>query len=161
MVKGKSPMAAPIGVVVCFLAPPAGFLFQLVDRARRHRPRRSLEAIDAQYGEDPLAAVLAPHGAAKWPIVSLLPFLLDPEHWPFVKPTFIERAARATGIDVEYEPLPNARTCELVRDLYEQVAVTLGERGFAPRDFIDVQTFLWVASGMAREANEERARKDK
>jgi hypothetical protein len=37
--------------------------------------------------------------------------------------------------------------------------VTLGERGFAPRDFIDVQTFLWVASGMAREASEERALK--
>jgi hypothetical protein len=106
-----------------------------------------------------LASVLAPHGAAKWPIVSLLPFLLDPEHWPFVKPTFIERAARATGIDVEYDPLPNARTYELIRDLYEHVAVTLGERGFAPRDFIDVQTFLWVASGMAREASEERALK--
>jgi hypothetical protein len=107
-----------------------------------------------------LAAVLAPHGAAKWPIVSLLPFLLDPEHWPFVKPTFIERAAKATGIDVEYDPLPNARTYELVRDLYEHVAVTLGERGLAPRDFIDVQTFLWVASGMAREAKDERARKE-
>ena len=104
-----------------------------------------------------LAAVLAPHGAAKWPIVSLLPFLLDPEHWPFVKPTFIERAAKATGIDVEYDPLPNARTYELVRDLYEDIAVTLGERGFAPRDFIDVHTFLWVASGMAREASEERS----
>ncbi len=55
---------------------------------------------------------------------------------------------------------PNARTYELVRQLYEQVALILGERGFAPRDFIDVQTFLWVASGMKREVDEERARKD-
>jgi hypothetical protein len=107
-----------------------------------------------------LAAVLAPHGAAKWTIVSLLPFLLDPEHWPFVKPTFIERAEKATGIEVEYDPLPNARTYTLVRDLYEHVAAALGERGFAPRDFIDVQNFLWIASGMAREMKEERARMD-
>jgi len=41
-----------------------------------------------------LAEVLAPHGAAKWTIVSLLPFLLDPEQWPFVKPTFIERGVK-------------------------------------------------------------------
>ena len=105
-----------------------------------------------------LAAVLTPHGAAKWPIVSLLPFLLDPEHWPFVKPTFIERVSEATGIDVEYDPLPNARTYELVRDLYQHVSVTLKERAFAPRDFIDVHTFLWVASGLAREASDERTR---
>jgi hypothetical protein len=107
-----------------------------------------------------LAATLMPYGAAKWTIVSLLPFLLDPEHWPFVKPTFIERAVNATGIDVEYQPQPNARTYELIRQLYELVAVTLGDRGFAPRDFIDVQTFLWVASGMKRELHEQRERKD-
>jgi hypothetical protein len=107
-----------------------------------------------------LATTLAPHGAAKWTIVSLLPFLLDPEHWPFVKPTFIERAVSATGIDVEYQPQPNARTYELIRQLYEVVAITLGDRGFAPRDFIDVQTFLWVASGMKRELHEQRDRKD-
>lgn len=107
-----------------------------------------------------LAATLTPHGAAKWPIVSLLPFLLDPEHWPFVKPTFIERAVSATGIDVEYQPQPNARTYELIRQLYDRVAVVLGDRGFAPRDFIDVQTFLWVASGMKRELHEQRDRKD-
>ncbi len=107
-----------------------------------------------------LATALAPHGAAKWPIVSLLPFLLAPERWPFVKPTFIERASKATGIDVEYDPQPNARTYELVRDLYEHVARTLGDRGLAPRDFIDVQTFLWVASGMAREMRDKRHRKE-
>jgi hypothetical protein len=108
-----------------------------------------------------LAAALAPHGAAKWPIVSLLPFLLDPEHWPFVKPTFIQRAEKATGIDVEYDANPNARTYELVRDLYAHVFAALVERGLAPRDFIDVQTFLWVASGMARERDDQRAKKDK
>jgi hypothetical protein len=106
-----------------------------------------------------LANLLAPHGAAKWPIVSLLPFLLDREHWPFVKPTFIERAVKATGIEVDYDARPNAHTYELIRELYEQVAVTLGERGFAPRDFIDVQTFLWVASGMKREADEKPKKK--
>jgi hypothetical protein len=106
-----------------------------------------------------LAEALAPHGAAKWTIVSLIPFLLAPEEWPFVKPTFIERGVKATGIDVEYQPTPNARTYSLIRELYEVVAINLGRKGFAPRDFIDVQTFLWVASGMKREAIEQRERK--
>jgi hypothetical protein len=104
-----------------------------------------------------LAVGLAPAGAAKWTICSLIPFLLEPETWPFVKPTFIERTEKATGIDVEYDSKPNARTYRLVRDLYEHVALLLGERGLVPRDFIDVQTFLWIASGMAREMVESRA----
>ena len=108
-----------------------------------------------------LAAVLMPHGAAKWTIVSLLPFLLNPARWPFVKPTFIERTTKATGVEVDYESQPNAHTYNLIRELYEKVFRTLSERGpmFAPRDFIDVQTFLWVASGMKRGVGEERARK--
>jgi hypothetical protein len=105
-----------------------------------------------------LAEALRPHGAAKWTVCSLIPFLLAPEKWPFVKPTAIERAVAATGIDVEYEPMPNARTYRLVRDLYEHVFALLIERGFKPRDAIDVQTFLWIASGMAREMIEERER---
>lgn len=103
------------------------------------------------------ALALAPHSAAKWTVCSLIPFLLNPDRWPFVKPTFIRRAEKATGIDVEYDPKPNARTYSLVRELYEHVAILLGDRAFAPRDFIDVQTFLWVASGMAREAIDARA----
>jgi hypothetical protein len=97
-----------------------------------------------------LGRVLAPYGAAKWPVVSLLPFLLDPGSWPFVKPTSAKAAVEATGFDVEYSPSPNARTYELIRDLHEHVGKILGERGLAPRDLIDVQTFLWVASGMRR-----------
>lgn len=102
-----------------------------------------------------LAAALKPHDAAKWTIVSLIPFLLDPERWPFVKPTFLQRTEKALGIEVEYDAQPNARTYELVCDLYEQVKGLLeglGREDFVPRDFIDVQTFLWVASGMKREA---------
>jgi len=107
---------------------------------------------------DDLAAALVPHGAAKWPIVSLLPFLMHPTEWPFVKPKAIQRAATATGIDVEYHSRPNARTYRLVRELYQQVAKELRVRGpeWEPRDFIDVQTFLWVASGMKREMDEAR-----
>jgi len=105
-----------------------------------------------------LTAALVPHGAAKWPIVSLLPFLLDPSEWPFVKPTAIQRAAETTGIDVEYNSRPNARTFALVRELYQQVAKELRGRGpeWEPRDFIDVQTFLWIASGMRREMVDAR-----
>ena len=69
------------------------------------------------------------------------------------------RALGRSSIDVEYDPIPNARTCRLVRDLYAQVFALLTDRKLQPRDAIDVQPFLWVASGMARELNESRARK--
>ena len=116
---------------------------------------RTPEALEA------LATALGPHGAAKWPVVSLIPFLLDPVRWPFVKPTFVERAAKATGLDVEYDARPNARTYSLVCDLYRDVAGALKARDVPPRDLIDVQTFLWIATGMAREAQEtQKARRD-
>ena len=113
------------------------------------------EAVEA------LAESLRPYDAHKWTLCSLLPFLLEPAKWPFVKPTAIERAVAATGFQVEYTPMPSARTYRLVRDLYTQVfdrLTDLTESGFKPRDAIDVQTFLWVASGMAREAAESRER---
>ncbi len=52
-----------------------------------------------------------------------------------------------------------ARTYRLSCDLYQQVFELLTERGLQPRDAIDVQTFLWVASGMAREMKEAKGRK--
>jgi hypothetical protein len=103
-----------------------------------------------------LATSLRAHDAAKWPVVSLLPFLLEPRRWPFVKPTCIQRTCQATGIDVEYDAYPSARTYQLVRDLYEHVARLMTERGFGPLDFIDVQTFLWAGSGMTRDMREAR-----
>lgn len=112
---------------------------------------RTPEALQA------FAETLRPHGAHKWTICSLIPFLLTPDQWPFVKPKAIERTVEATGIDVEYEPMPNARTYRLIHELYEQVFALLTERGLKPRDAIDVQTFLWVASGMAREMREAKA----
>ncbi|MCA9619295.1 MAG: hypothetical protein KC731_09735 [Myxococcales bacterium] len=103
-----------------------------------------------------LAAALDPHGAAKWPVVSLIPFLLRPESAPFVKPTAVQRAADATGIDVEYDSMPNAHTYRLVVEMCEHVAELLADRGMPARDFIDVQTFLWFATGMARDMVEQR-----
>lgn len=101
-----------------------------------------------------LATALGPHGAARWPVVSLIPFLLRPESAPFVKPTAVQRAADAIGIDVEYDAKPNARTYRLVVEMCELVAELLADRGMPARDFIDVQTFLWFATGMAREMDE-------
>jgi hypothetical protein len=101
-----------------------------------------------------------PYEVAKWPIVSLLPFLLDSERWPFVKPTSTKRAAKATGIDIGYSSHPNARTYRLIRDLHVDVGKALAERGLNPRDLIDVQTFLWVASGMRRDLHEKRSEED-
>ena len=49
-----------------------------------------------------------------------------------------------------------ARTYRLVRDLYETMFRLLTQRGLKPRDAIDVQTFLWIGSGMARELRESR-----
>jgi hypothetical protein len=46
-----------------------------------HLGDRTPEALEV------LALALRPHEFAKWTICTLLPFLLDPSRWPFVKPT--------------------------------------------------------------------------
>ena len=80
---------------------------------------------------------------ALWPIVTLLPFIAQPEKHMFLKPRSIQSAAEALNFDLHYEALPNWRT---YKALLEMGKVCFYEvRHLKPKDFIDVQSFIWLA----------------
>lgn len=91
-----------------------------------------------------LTAVLKPHNAAKWPIVTYWGFCRYPDRHMFLKPTITRDAAERLGFDFEYDPTPNRRTYESLLKLTEHVRSGLAELDPPPRDNIDVQSFLWT-----------------
>jgi hypothetical protein len=82
---------------------------------------------------------------ATWPVATILPFLAQPERHMFLKPGVTQTAAETLGFDLHYNATPNWTTYEaLLRmgHIYKEQIKHL-----APRDFIDVQSFIWVTCG--------------
>jgi hypothetical protein len=77
-----------------------------------------------------------------WPNVTILPFLADPTRFMVTKPEIFKQIARRMDIDALYSTTVKwdtyAKVLDLSRKLQEQLA-PLGAR-----DFIDVQSFVWV-----------------
>ena len=77
-----------------------------------------------------------------WPVATVFGFLAQPQEHFFFKPNVTRRAARAYGIELPYRSRPSADVYEAVLALAETVRRDL--RDLAPRDMIDIQSFLWV-----------------
>jgi hypothetical protein len=77
-----------------------------------------------------------------WPVVTVFPFLAQPDHHIFLKPNVSRVAAAQYGFDLPYLSRPNWRTYARLLDLADVVRADL--RDLRPRDLIDVQSFLWV-----------------
>ena len=77
-----------------------------------------------------------------WPIVTVLPFLAQPDRHIFLKPNVTRVAAAQYGFDLPYQSQPNWRTYAALRQLADRVLAD--QRDLGPRDMIDVQSFLWV-----------------
>lgn len=77
-----------------------------------------------------------------WPLVTVFPFIAQPDRYIFMKPTVMRRAARRCGLELTYSPRPSW-------EIYEQVLAAAARvrrdlRDLRPRDMIDIQSFLWV-----------------
>ena len=82
---------------------------------------------------------------ATWPVATLFPYLAAPSRYMFLKPEVTKIAADSLGFDLKYDPLPNWNTYEA---LQRMGAIYLGLlRPFGARDFVDVQSFIWVTCG--------------
>lgn len=87
---------------------------------------------------------LKPHGAAKWTIVTYLPFLWRPDEHMYLKPEATKDFASRVGhrFSEEYEARLNMPTYASLLDLAAKTTSELRE--LKPRDRIDVQSFIWV-----------------
>lgn len=85
-------------------------------------------------------------GCCKWTLATYFPFLQDPMHQVFVKPTITVKAAEAFAFDLAYNARPNWRTYERVRSFAAFVTEQLSSRGIlVPHDLVDTQSFIWCS----------------
>jgi hypothetical protein len=94
-------------------------------------------------------AIIEPHGAAKWPVVTYFPFILTPEAHYLVKPNVLRPAAQMLAFDLHYVQRPNPDTYEQVLRFCAYVKEQLEAADLHPRDMVDLQTFFWFATGAA------------
>jgi len=81
---------------------------------------------------------------AKWPIVTIFPFLADPGRHIFVKPAVTKRAASRFRFELGYRPDPSSATYGRVQEFATRLLEEL--RPLGARDNIDVQSFVWVTN---------------
>ena len=87
---------------------------------------------------------LKPHDAAKWTVVTYLPFLWRPDVHMFLKPEITKLFADRVGHEFAFQYRANL-DLEVYRSLLDLAARTNDAiRALEPRDQIDVQSFIWV-----------------
>jgi hypothetical protein len=92
-----------------------------------------------------------PHEAAKWTLVSYLPFLWRPEAHVFLKPQVTKDYAERVGhcFPEAYEPALRPEVYASLLDLYAKTGTAIAD--LAPRDNIDIQSFIWVVGKYTNE----------
>ena len=77
-----------------------------------------------------------------WPVATVFGFIAQPDQHIFLKPNVTRVAAAQYDFDLHYSSRPNWDT---YRELLELASLVRGDvRDLAPRDLIDIQSFLWV-----------------
>lgn len=104
-----------------------------------------------------LAAVLKPHGCAKWTVATYLPFLWRPQAHMYLKPQATKDFATRVGhpLAALYEAQLKFDVYSSLLDLVDETANELSDLAprDRPRDHIDIQSFIWVV-GDYREGRE-------
>jgi len=77
-----------------------------------------------------------------WPVATVFGFLAQPRRHLYLKPLVTKRAAEAYGYAFEYAPAPSFATYRSLLDFGRTVRRDLAD--LAPRDQIDIQSFIWV-----------------
>lgn len=77
-----------------------------------------------------------------WPILTIFPYLAQPSKYMIMKPTAMRFAAAELGYDLEYSSKPSWNTYQDLVRLADLVGEGIAD--LKPRDYHDLQTFLWV-----------------
>lgn len=77
-----------------------------------------------------------------WPVVTVFGFIAQPRTHIYLKPTVTRTAAELYGADFEYRSQPCWATYESLMRFAARVRRDLSD--LRPRDWIDIQSFIWV-----------------
>lgn len=102
------------------------------------------EASFARYLEVLQAVPSATEGqrTMTWPVATVLPYLASPARHLFLKPVATQAAAERLRFDLQYEAALNWNTYQRALKLAADLQAALAGHGC--RDFVDVQSFMWV-----------------
>ena len=76
------------------------------------------------------------------PVVTVFPFIADPENHIFLKPNVTKDAAARYGFDFRYESTPSWNVYSQLLEFAQLIGSNLKAKG--PKDMIDIQSFIWV-----------------
>lgn len=79
--------------------------------------------------------------AFKWPVVTALPYLAQPERHCILKPRNAQATAKRYRIGLHYSSQSNSETYRRWLEIVEAIGARLQDRG--ARDRLDLQSFLW------------------
>lgn len=77
-----------------------------------------------------------------WPLQTVFGFLANPDRFIFLKPRVTKTGAEKYEFPFVYQSRPNWKTYKSCLDFAEQVRIDTAD--LRPRDFIDLQSFIWV-----------------
>jgi hypothetical protein len=77
-----------------------------------------------------------------WPLATVFGFIAQPHTHIFLKPTVTRLAAKEYGFDFLYRSGPSWKTYSSLLAFADEIGRDL--RDLHPRDFIDIQSFIWV-----------------
>lgn len=77
-----------------------------------------------------------------WPLQTVFGFIANPEKNIFLKPQVTKVAAEKYGFNFNYHSHPNWETYKSLLDFAEEVRKNT--TNLNPKDFIDLQSFIWV-----------------
>lgn len=77
-----------------------------------------------------------------WPLQTVFGFLANPDRFIFLKPRVTKIGAEKYEFPFVYQSTPNWKTYKSYLDFAEQVRTDTAD--LQPRDFIDLQSFIWV-----------------
>ena len=77
-----------------------------------------------------------------WPVLTFFPYIAQPKKHMIMKPSAMRFAAAELGYDLDYSSKPSYRTYERLVHLADLVGDEIAD--LQPRDYHDLQTFLWV-----------------
>ena len=99
---------------------------------------------DMEAGLRKMVSAAKPCDAAKWTIVTYLPFLWMPDEHMFLKPEITKLFANRVGHEfaLSYRSELDLDVYRCLLDLVAQTNETIGE--LRPLDNVDVQSFIWV-----------------
>ena len=85
-------------------------------------------------------------GIRNWSILTHMAFFWRPDRHAFLRPTSARAFARGVGhrFDMEYSSEPEPSTYALYLDLLDSTGLHISD--LEPRDYIDLQSFVWVVT---------------